>query len=170
MNSIKKRATGQHEYVIEGDSVVLFIPTAKSSIVYKAFIDKADLDKVLKYRWHIHNGYARHKSHKHGGFFMHTLIYGDKGVDHADNNRLNNRKDNLRKATHSQNSSNTKRVGRNKYRGVEITKYGRYRASVCVERTFIRVGNFMTAEEAAYVYDQLAMQIFGDFSITNFEY
>lgn len=154
-----------------GDVTEVILENAKRVEVARAVIDTVDIEKIRPYKWHLNShGYARHKSYRHGGIFMHNLIFGSKRIDHADRNRLNNRRHNLRAATYSQNATNTKRTGNNKYRGVETTKSGSYKISLRTNGVTIRVGNFSDIVEAAYIYDQIAMQICGEFAITNFEY
>ena len=60
-----------------------------------ALFDKSDLDKVGKCNWHMSDGYACNGK----GTPMHRIILGDTGnmiVHHIDENKLNNRKSNLK--------------------------------------------------------------------------
>lgn len=93
-------------------------------------------------------------------------------VDHKDRNTMNNRIENLRVVTRSQNAMNA--IGkRNKksnlpkgvyvdwtYKGVT-----RYRAQICVGGVLIRSGNHVTIEEASSAYKELAMKHFGEYNI-----
>jgi HNH endonuclease len=106
-------------------------------------------------------------------YYAHVLayfyVYGEwpaKQVDHADRDPTNNKFDNLRLATHSQNVVNSKLRKNNTtgYRGVS-----RYRYQYKVMVADVYYGLFSTAEEAATVYDKKAVELFGEFARTNFE-
>lgn len=93
-------------------------------------------------------------------------------VDHKDRNPLNNRIENLRVVTRSQNAMNAcgKRGKRsNLPKGVyvdwEYKGVIRYRAQICVDGVIIRSGNHVTIEEADAAYKGLAMQHFGEYNI-----
>jgi len=71
--------------------------------------------------------------------------------DHVDNDPLNNRRSNLRIATHSQNQHNAGvRIDNTSgYRGVSLHKQtGRWQASIQVNKRKIYLGLFETREEA----------------------
>lgn len=91
-----------------------------------------------------------------------------ENVDHRDGNGLNNRRENLRKASNSQNGMNMKaRVGgSSKFKGV--WRPTRWRAEIRVDYTTIRLGSFRTEEEAARAYDDAARRLFGEFARVNF--
>lgn len=73
-----------------------------------ALVDDDDFDKVSKYKWHrSKQGYAVSASSK---VYMHRLVNATpKGfhTDHINHEKLDNRKENLRTATSSQNAFNT---------------------------------------------------------------
>lgn len=70
-------------------------------------------------------------------------------VDHQNGNPLDNRWDNLRLATHSQNCINSVRLNKTGYKGVSETPYGKFQAWLQIDkRTRVSLGNFNTAEEA----------------------
>lgn len=141
---------------------------------YVAFIDKADLPMVQKHRWYTMRYktglYAATNAPMVNGkrgrtILMHSLIIGSLGVDHKDRNGLNNRRENLRPATSSQNAMNYKhRNTTSKYRGV-VWDWHRQKWAVYVR---IRgknknLGRFATEEEAATTYFNFMKPIYGDF-------
>lgn len=108
----------------------------------------------------------------------HRLIYlfftGNlpKILDHINGIRTDNRIENLRKCTFSQNNMNVKRRKNNRsgYKGVFFKKEKkRYVAQIRINKTAIHLGCFDTAEEAALVYDKKAKELFGEFAVLNFK-
>ena len=112
---------------------------------------------------------------------MHRLLMGAKKgqtVDHKDRNGLNNRRDNLRFCTHSQNGFNSKKqtcYGFNKpsseYKGVSLkrgyAKKIKWLASIVVDGKQIRLGSFDNEKEAALEYNLAAVQHRGNWANLN---
>ena len=99
---------------------------------------------------------------------LHRAILGRAAVeetDHKNHVGTDNRRSNLRPATHSQNMSNRRYPrGISGFRGVTNTKGGRWQARV----SNYSLGTFSTPEEAARARDTAAIELFGDFAILNF--
>jgi hypothetical protein len=99
---------------------------------------------------------------------VHHLVwlyhYGDTvpELDHINRNRNDNRIENLRPCTHSQNLGNSRpRV--HKYKGVTFCKSTRkWRAQLSGH-----IGRFDTIEEAALAYNAKAIEYFGEFALLN---
>jgi hypothetical protein len=97
-------------------------------------------------------------------------------VDHINGNKLDNRRENLRVATKSQNLGNQKIRSTNTsgFKGVnwkqwrKIRSSGAWTARISVGSKRIHLGYFSTAEEAARAYDSAAQQYFGEFAKLNF--
>lgn len=98
--------------------------------------------------------------------------YGDipngKTIDHKDGNSKNNRIENLRLCTYSENNSNKKMQRNNKtgYKGVHRSG-DKYAAGICQNRKIVYLGRYDTATEAAMAYDAAAIERFGEFAKTN---
>ena len=89
-------------------------------------------------------------------------------VDHVDNNRLNNRIDNLREADASENNRNRRDVkSRSGFKGVCQRPSGKFHSQIAFNKTCIHIGVFSTAEDAAMAYDLAASQLFGEYARTN---
>jgi hypothetical protein len=118
--------------------------------VGKALVDADDYERLTKVKWHLLNGYALCTTIGS----MHRVVMnckpGDPMVDHIDQNRLNNRKCNLRFATLSQNMANRKkREGcTSKYVGVNVDK-GKWRSQIIVDGKYHYLGRFVNEEDAA---------------------
>jgi len=106
--------------------------------------------------------------------YMHRIIMNEpKGlfIDHINHDGLDNRRDNLRIATATQNRRNSRSVktGTSKYKGVHYRKdFKKYRARITVGNKRISIGHFDSEEEAARAYDEAARVYHGDFAVLNF--
>ncbi len=140
-----------------------------------ALVDDWNVEKVSGYNWFHFNGYAYANAKvPTGGYMsvtMHTLIRDcpcGQGVDHIDNNGLNNLEANLRCATKGQNQIRTGPRNGRKYVGVRRrSKYG-YWARTKVNGKEVVRGPFLTEEAAARARDALAKEHFGEFAYLNF--
>ena len=105
----------------------------------------------------------------HGTLFMHTFLMGTLGVDHRNGNGLDNRRANLRIATHGQNMRNRGLVATNStgYKGVQYRRPGVWRARIQLDRKQLHLGQYPTPEEAAEAYNAAAIKYFGEFALLN---
>jgi hypothetical protein len=96
-------------------------------------------------------------------------------VDHRNRNTLDNRRGNLRLATHTENQRNkgkTSAKTTSRFKGVRFRKdrsrRKRWEGRIFVNGKRILLGYFMTEEEAAKAYDEAAKKYFGEFASLNF--
>ena len=88
-------------------------------------------------------------------------------IDHINGDSLDNRIENLRAATQSQNSANKKTPKNNTsgFKGVYYDKTrNRWEASIMVRGKREKLGRYKTPQEAAIAYRDAAVQHFGDFA------
>ena len=103
-----------------------------------------------------------------------TNAQTDKIVDHRNRNSLDNRIDNLRFATYSQNACNrNSNIDKSKtssmYRGVTINKKnGKWSAKISVNSKKVWLGSFTNEIDAASAYDDAARKYHGEFARLNF--
>ena len=83
-------------------------------------------------------------------------------VEHIDQDPTNNKWDNLRLATHSQNAVNIRQ-----HKGVAKTKHNTYRANVKLPDGRRLQPTFKTEEEATEWRHAILSQYYGDFHPTN---
>ena len=132
--------------------------------------------------WESAQGYActtLWEDGKSAGISMHRMIMQMKGheikglsIDHINHNRLDNRVENLRVCTQSQNSANSRKsksiATYSQYKGVSFRKdTKRWIATIRVKRKQIHLGYFDTEAEAAAAYNQAALKYFGEFAHLN---
>jgi len=145
-----------------------------------ALVDDEDYDLVMQYRWYVYEEIRNGRPHGPYALAwpngvmtrMHVLVMGVRGVDHANRNGLDNRRENLRPATGSQNQGNRRSVpgSSSRYKGVSWHKQRRkWRASIRPPGGPHRhLGLFADEEDAARVYDAAAREAFGSFACLNF--
>jgi hypothetical protein len=86
-------------------------------------------------------------------------------IDHKNGIKVDNRWKNLREADQSQNQANRgkPRAGR-QLKGVKLTQYGKYEASVTVKNRYIYLGVFSSEEAAHLAYCRAHKYYFGEYS------
>jgi len=89
-------------------------------------------------------------------------------VDHINRCKLDNRPENLRLATPTQNRANVGKQRNNStgYKGVFIDG-GKFRAAIRVSGIRRYLGTFSSAQAAATAYDSAALAVFGEYAMTN---
>lgn len=110
-------------------------------------------------------------------YYAHRIVwamnYGEwpsKQIDHKDRDQSNNRLENLRLATNSDNQANQS-LGRNNtsgFKGVSLhRKTGKWAAEVQCNGKRKRLGLFSDKIEAAKAYNREALACFGEFAFLN---
>lgn len=144
-------------------------------------VDDEDYEYLSKYNWCVTpNGYVqRHKIasdsvEEKSHVYMHRSIMKPKNgniVDHINRDRLDNRKENLRICTYSQNSCNksvTKSNLTSKYKGVTYVKrLKHWQVQISNNLKTMYVGVFKTEKEAALAYNKAALKFHGEFACLN---
>lgn len=142
-------------------------------------VDEADADLAKAYNWHC-------RKSSNGAFYVYRYhrkkmiaIYHDIAqrmglqglIDHKDGNPLNNTRDNLRRASHIQNSSNRARQSNNSsgFKGVSWnSRRKKWLARIAADGKEIQIGQFADPAEAARAYDKKAKELHGQFARLNF--
>lgn len=145
-----------------------------------AIVDDEDFEYLNQWKWCFDKtGYARRSEGvslgKIKNFSMHREINRTpKGLqtDHKNGEGLDNRRCNLRTATHSQNQQNRKHShGISEFKGVCWHKIlGKWNAYIRIKGKLKHLGFFENERKAATVYDTAARKYFGEFAMTNFKW
>ena len=136
-----------------------------------AKVSNEDFEKVKNFIWSFSHGYAYNSSVGR----MHRFILGvEEGVcvDHANMDKLDNRRQNIRACTQQQNLFNSRRKLEGKSSKFKGVYYSKRKEKWISDITFSgkkrRVGTFTREEEAARAYDKKAKELFGEFAYLNF--
>lgn len=157
------------------DNTTVEIPLTKG---YVAIVDAIDAD-LVKTTWcalEVYSGPYACKTTRYAGkritLLLHRVILerilnrplnSTELVDHRDGNTLNNRRQNLRLATGTQNQGNAKlrKDNTSGYKGVCYCKTTKKWKAAIGKNT---IGRFDTPEEAYEAYCQKAKELFGEFA------
>jgi hypothetical protein len=135
-----------------------------------ALVDNQDYKQLNRHLWHYTTGYAAtYINGKH--VLMHRLIMKPRGkqiIDHANHDRLDNRRINLRLCNHSQNGMNIgKSWGSSKYKGVSKHQ-NQWRVQISKNYKRVFAESAPTELQAAMIYDLNAPIYFGEYAKLNF--
>lgn len=151
------------------------IPLSRGKV---ALVDDDDYEWLNQWKWcYLAKGYAI-RAEGNGAqrryIYMHRLILNPSPgltVDHINRNRLDNRRENLRVATYSQQMFNLpiRRDNKSGYYGVsKRTDTGRWTAHITHNHHAVSLGTFDDPASAARAYDAAAVKHRGAFANLNF--
>lgn len=174
-NSLRKLMTKHNRYDLSGDYGIGY--TFKGEEFY---FDLEDYDNIKDYCWCLDaNGYVvtnkkKDSNDSHGTILMHRLIMDcieDKiSVDHINHVQYDNRKDNLRLTTQSQNTMN-RSLGKNNKSGVTGVYFdnhsNKWAAEIKINRKKISLGHFKEFNDAVAARKEAEEKYFGEFSYDN---
>jgi len=145
-----------------------------------AIVDDEDYPYLSRFKWGLdQNGNPIRNDTQQAIKMVNLLICGNTEITHINMNRLDCRKNNLLKVTHSQASHRGKRKGTaiySKYQGVTYEKnhWNTGKAKIKPWRAYITcdykrywLGWFKTEIEAALVYNKKAIELYGEFAYQN---
>ena len=157
---------------IRVEAGVAYVPLTRGRV---AIVDAADVPLISGRSWQCTSqGYAAsgQKSNKElpRCIYMHRLIMkapNDMEVDHIDGDPLNNRRANLRLATHRENMHNSKKPAHNTsgFKGVcWNARVGKWLAYIKFQGQRKYLGNHETALLAHAAYCKAASELHGEFA------
>lgn len=139
---------------------------------HQFMIDNDDFDRIKERQWTYSEGYWSTYikiDDKEMQVRMHNFIIQPKDgyvIDHADRNKSNNRKHNLRQATVSQNGMNSKlRKNNSGITGVRLDKRcNKWRATIMLNKKSIWLGEYADKDDAIKARLLAETKYFGDFA------
>jgi hypothetical protein len=133
--------------------------------------------EILHEKWHyLKKGYAYRTKYINGkkyATYMHREIMGAPNkiqVDHINGDKLDNRKENLRLCTASENAMNKNKAINNTsgFKGVYFQKATlKFMARISFNNKMLYLGLFESAKEAAITYNEAAVKYHGEFANLN---
>jgi hypothetical protein len=153
-----------------------------------AIVDDEVFDAVSQWKWHINSeGYviSNLRRLRHSGkpgllvkIYLHRWVLesfyniraGGLQIDHINGDKTGNRLVNLRIVTNQQNQFNAKRRSTNTsgYKGVSYDKkLKKYRAYITINGKLLRLGDYLTAQEAANAYNAAAIEYHSEYARLN---
>ena len=158
----------------------IFLTQGKETLV-----SNCDYHYLMQWKWCFHKaskanggigGYAKRAIRKptYRTIFMYTVVAARMGIegrpDHKDQNKLNNRRCNLRPATGSQNKINCgkRRDNKSGYKGVcWYKRLAKWQAAIGVKGVTHYLKLWDSKEAAARAYNHAAKKHFGKFAVLN---
>lgn len=135
-------------------------------------VDDCDYERVIIFNWYamfMNGRYYAYVNHNRKPMSLARYImspHENLVVDHISGDTLDNRRSNLRIATHSVNNQNRRAVSKCGFKGVDFIKNG-YRARIKKDKIEYHIGVYETGKEAAIAYDLKALEFYGPNAGTN---
>lgn len=131
-------------------------------------IDEDDLNKVKDYNIYIDNGYV-HITKRDKHYRLHRFLMNPKKndvIDHINRNPVDNRKENLRICSQSENSRNNS-ISKNNKSGVAGVSFGKkenkWKAYIKFNKKHIHLGCYDDFNEAVKARKEAEIKYFGEF-------
>lgn len=138
-------------------------------------VDFEDLEKISKIKWKYQPSTDSYNQvnaslNKTTVLMSRYLLKADKNqyVDHVNGDPTDNRKENIRFCTLSQNSQNRKSLIGRKYKGIYFCKSRKnWVAQISIDGKTRNIGRFKTDKQAAIAYNEMAIKHHGEFARIN---
>ncbi len=148
-----------------GSHCELYIYDKNGNFILVSLIDREDVEKVKKYKWHQSGKYIKTDLPDRKILRLHRFVLGlktleDGEVDHINGDGTDNRKENLRIVTRSQNLMNKRGV-----KGYYFDNhYQKWKSQIAVNGKQFNLGSFDIEEEAKEARLIAERKHFGEYS------
>jgi hypothetical protein len=134
-----------------------------------AIVSDKDFNFARSLKLHVSKGGYVKGRYKNRRAKLHQFLVGNY-YDHINRDKLDNRRENLRKATQSQNNANKLPKSKSGFKGVSRDEKCKnsWRSGINIKGAWIHLGTFNTPHHAALIYDLWAKDFYGEFAYTNF--
>lgn len=139
--------TDRNEIRIDGATATMGLYDKHSVKIAETTFDAEDVPLVRFIKWKLSaSGYVMNapKFKSSNQHMSRLIMHTDQFVDHINHNTLDNRKQNLRIVTKSQNAMNTNS------KGVTVRKDNRFYAHIKIHQKMLNLGIYVDKEEALY--------------------
>lgn len=170
----RKNIRDEQVYVVENDISYIILLSKKGKETGKAIIDTEDIVICKKFRWYKNNkhGYVVANGENNKTIYLHRVImekdYLDgMEVDHINNNKLDNRKNNLRICTKTQNIWNRRRLKNNTSgtTGVSFSKkMNKWMSYIRENNKRVHLGYYKNKEDAIEIRKLKEIELYGEFA------
>lgn len=162
----------KNEVITEKSISRIILKDIEGNTTGETIIDTIEFEKVTKYKWCFDGRYAISTTVR-PYLRLHSLILGKKKgfeIDHINRNPLDNRKENLRFVTKTQNQANktTSKKSSSKYKGVSWNKKDQqWVVFISIKGKSKYLGMSKDEKTAAEKYNQAAKELFGEYANLN---
>lgn len=167
---IDKTIYDKNDYIFEDNIVKIVLRDKYQNIKDYCIIDTEDYNKINQYKWYLSGGYCITKGiDKNNGVDIYCVIFNNiRPYDHINNNRLDNRKCNLREITSQQNAMNMSKKYTNTsgVTGVQIQspKSSRWVAGITYKYKPIWLGSYCNFDDAVLARLKAEAKYFKEYS------
>jgi hypothetical protein len=169
-NKIVRTIKDKNEIIIdqENNCAYVILRNKKQEIVGEAIIDIEDIDKVKNIKWALSHGYPRGNAKHMSSIILNYKTNSKQVIDHINHDKLDHRKQNLKKCTQQQNCFNSSMLKNNTSgcKGIYFrdnkwkSAKKKWHANIGINGKQIYLGNFKTKQEAIKVRKKAEIKYF----------
>lgn len=153
--------------IMRNEQGIAIIPIInnKGKVVDHATVSDEYWHECMLYRWYKAHNYCMSSINGKITNIQRFIMKPpeDKIIDHIDNNRLNNVKENLRIVDHTVNNHNRVKKANATSQYFGVSRFGdKWRSEIRKNNIKYNIGKFDTELEAAKAYNQKAKELYGD--------
>lgn len=170
---LEKTQFDSNKIIIYDTYAEIILENIKYKEVGRALISLDKLDLIRNYKWHLRNDKYVETKVKRQNILLHMLIMKDKyninteQPDHINRNRMDNRNENLRISTLSQNGANKGISIRNTSGIIGVTwdkNRDKWKVMITYQHKHMNIGRYDNFEDAVFARLEAEKKHFGEFA------